>query len=176
MARSTVSFGPIFCPSCILYRVRVITGTVGRLAHSVLCEVIHLCLVWVFPAFICFFVVPKRFNFLGPLRILRLSTAPSNSKQLRSGVLLILFSTLQVTQSDKSSDEGISNPLIFLIHLNTYVMSLRPLEIVLLVQCGHRLSRQNLTSVVEYLCYESATIRNSFTVRGPTLVVRIWRL
>ena len=36
---------------------------------------------------------------------------------------------------------------VFPIHLNTYVMGLRPLEIFLLLQCGVDFSRQNLTSV-----------------------------
>ena len=67
----------------------------------------------------------------------------------------------------------------FLLHLNIYVMGLRPLEIILLLQCGDRLStsesdayiRQILTYIddprtgrikifikvidpIEYLCYE----------------------
>ena len=36
---------------------------------------------------------------------------------------------------------------LFLIHLNTYVMGLRPLEICWFLQCGDRLIRQNLTSL-----------------------------
>ena len=42
--------------------------------------------------------------------------------------------------------EIIINAFLFLIHLNTYVMGLRPLEIFLFLQCGDLCRRQNLMS------------------------------